>query len=64
MAGFRGLLELLGLWPSAPSVPPVVGCVTTTVLPVASAASADLLSATAAGSDLLAGTLTITVEGC
>lgn len=64
MAGFRGLLELLGLWPSVPSVPPVVGCVTTYVLPVASAASMDLLSATAAGSDLLTGTVTTTVEGC
>lgn len=64
MAGFRGLLELLGLWPSVPSVPDVVGCAEGYVLPVASAASVDLLSATAAGSDLLAGTVTTTVEGC
>lgn len=54
MAGFRGLLELLGLWPSVPSVPDVVGCAEGYVLPVASAASMDLL----------AGTVTTTVEGC
>ena len=64
MAGFRGLLELLGLWPSVPPVPPVVACLTMYVQPVATAASADLLRFTASSAELLAGTMTMTVEGC
>jgi len=64
MAAFRSLLELLGLWPSSPSEPDMVGCVTTYVQPVASAASANLLQATAGSTALVGSTVTITVEGC
>lgn len=64
MAGFRGLLELLGLWPSAPSVPPVVGCAEGYVVAVATAADYTSLTASAGQYTLLSATVTQTVEGC
>ena len=64
MAGFRGILELLGLWPSVPPVPPVVGCAEGYVVAVAIAADYAQLTASAGQYTLLSGTVTQTVEGC
>lgn len=63
-AGFRGLLELLGLWPSAPSTPDLPGCADVFVLPVGSAVAADLLAATAAVFVLPTGSADFTLERC
>lgn len=52
MSGFRGLLELLGLWPSRPPV--LVPCLTTYVVLVASVTDHALLT----------GSVTPTLEGC
>lgn len=64
MAGFRGLLELMGLWPSVPSVPPAVGCVAVTVFPLGTVTAYDLAVASADIYDLAIGTVTIELEGC
>ena len=64
MAGFRGLLELLGLWPSVPSVPPVVGCADGYVVAAATAANYASLTVSATQYTLLSATVTQTVEGC
>lgn len=63
-SGFRGLLELLGLWPSAPPVPDQPGCAESQVLPVGAAEPTCLLVARADAYALPAGAVTISVERC
>lgn len=62
MTGFRGLLELLGLWPSKP--PASMPCLTTYVALVSSAAGYAILVSSVADAALPTGSATSALEGC
>ncbi len=62
MAGFRGLLELLGLWPSKP--PASVPCLTAYVTLVSSASGYAVLVSSITDAAIPTGSATSALEGC
>lgn len=62
MAGFHGLLEFLGLWPSKPAA--TLPCLTAYVTLVSSATGYAVLASSVADRALPTGSATSALEGC